>query len=138
MKSFKKYISAFVFCFLFTAFCLSTSASAQKNYHNIDETGAEQTSDETTSKKAKSYTVTSIQKCYSLLSREDVLDIQQNYIKPYKECQRRVALELKKKQKEKIKTDAKKKSSLKAQHGFYRVQKKRTPTPETPDNKPSP
>ena len=134
MKNSKKYISAFVFCLLFTAFCLSAPASAQKNYHNIDKTGAEETSP----KRAKSYTVTSIQKCYSLLSREDVLDIQQNYIKPYKECQRRVALELKKKQKEKIKTDAKKKSSLKAQHGFYRVQKKRTPTPETPDNKPSP
>ena len=137
MKSFKKYLSVFIFYFLFTAFCLSAPASAQKNYHNIDKTETEKTPP----KKAKSYTVTSIQKCYDLLSREDVLDIQQNYVKPYKECQRRAALELKKKQKEKIKADAKKKSSLKAQHGFYRVQKKRTPPPEEPettDNKPSP
>lgn len=137
MKSFKKYISAFIFYFLFTAFCLSATASAQKNYHNIDETGAEETSPE----KAKSYTVTSIQRCYDLLSREDVLDIQQNYIKPYKECQLRAAIALKKKQKEKIKADAKNNDSPKAQHGFYRVQKKRAPPPEEPettDNKPSP
>lgn len=39
--------------------------------------------------------VTSIEKCYAQLSRADALDIEQHYLKPYEECQRRLALKLK-------------------------------------------
>ena len=66
---------------------------------------------------AKSYTVTSIEKCYAQLSREEALDIQQNYIKPYGECTRRLALKMQKKSAEKPAEEAPVKRD-----GFYRVQ----------------
>ena len=137
MKSIKKYLLTLVFCLPLAAFCISITASAQMNYYNADE-AEEKASTEAPLEKAKSFTVTSIQKCYDLLSREDVLDIQQNYIKPYKECQRRVALQIKKKQEEKKDADSKNKSSSKKQHGFYRVQKASTPPSESSKDKTSP
>ncbi|MFH1158021.1 MAG: hypothetical protein V1721_03945 [Pseudomonadota bacterium] len=140
MKSIKKYLQALVFCLPFAAFCLSIAASAQMNYYNADDAMAAEPAEapEDPPEKARSFTVTSIQKCYDLLSREDVLDIQQNYIKPYQECQRRAALNLKKKQEEKKAADAKDESSSKKQRDFYRVQKKATPPPEASEDKPSP
>jgi len=136
MKSIKKYLLTLILCLPLAVFCLSITASAQMNYYNADKAAAK-ASMEDPPEKAKSFTVTSIKKCYDLLSREDVLDIQQNYIKPYKECQRRVALQIKKKQKEKKDADVKNKSSSKKQHGFYRVQKKSTPPSKSSEDKPS-
>ena len=145
MKSIKKYLLIIVLCLLLAVFCLSITASAQINYYNADKAVTEklanataQSSKEAPPEKAKSFTVTSIQKCYDLLSREDVLEIQQNYIKPYKECQRRVALKLKEKQKKKSGDDVKNESTSKSQYGFYRVQKKTKHTSESSKDKPSP
>ncbi len=40
---------------------------------------------------AQSYVVTSVQKCFDMLQRSDIIDIQKNFVKPYEECHRRVA-----------------------------------------------
>jgi hypothetical protein len=48
--------------------------------------------------KPKTFTVTSVQKCYEQLGKEDVADIRKNYTKQYQECQRRLAEQTRKKQ----------------------------------------
>lgn len=63
-------------------------------YYNA---GGDAAQEEKEPSQGRNVTVTSVRKCYAQLSREDVLDIQKNYIKPYQECQRRLAAQLKKK-----------------------------------------
>jgi hypothetical protein len=77
---------------------------------------------------ANTFTVTSIEKCYAQLSREDALDIQKNYIKPYQECRRRLVLKLKNEQWSKNKQGTKPES-------FYRVQQKDDSRAEDADQK---
>ncbi|MBI3440570.1 MAG: hypothetical protein HY052_02000 [Proteobacteria bacterium] len=82
-------------------------AAAHDNYYNSsqhddaapspDQNTDMLSPDQTKPEAAKTLTVTSIQKCYSQLSRQDALDIQRNYIKPYQECRRRLELKLQKK-----------------------------------------
>ena len=78
--------------FLFLLFFF-TPAAAQINYYNpgMQKERADDPSDSGPGA-TKTLTVTSIDKCYAHLSRKDVLEIQRNFIKPYQECQRRVAL----------------------------------------------
>ena len=83
---------------------------------------------------AKTFTVTSIQKCYAQLGREDALEIQKNYVKPYQECQRRLALKLKK-------TPGMKAGEVDGQApekpgNFYRVQKGGRPAGDADRQKP--
>ena len=77
---------------------------------------------------SKIYTVTSIQKCYESLGKEDALDIQKNYLKPYQECQRRLMLKLQSKQE--AKPGEAKEDSPDKTHNFYKVQKDRGHPPE--------
>jgi hypothetical protein len=88
---------------------------------------------------AKSFTVTSVDKCYAQLSREDALDIQKNYTKPYQECQRRLALKLKNekwsKNKPGTKTGDSQDSQPKNPENFYRVQKKEENKTQDADQK---
>jgi len=115
-------------------------AAANENYYNA-ETGAqaaaeapdeaaageeyagdeEQLPEIETPQPAKSFTVTSIQKCYERLGREETLDIQKNFIKPYQECQRRLALKLKKEREEKA---AKANDKPEKRRGYHRVRNK--------------
>lgn len=105
---------------------LSVPSWAQMNYYNATTSlsspeKAEETEETEDLPPVKNFTVTSLKKCYAQLSRDEVVDIQKNYIKPYQECQRRVALKLQKKQTEKA-ADVKEKSSY-SSDGFFRVQK---------------
>ncbi len=83
-------VKTFFFVFLLS---LSSAAAGQDNYYNAGQLEAAEEGS-----KAQSFTVTSIQKCYQQLSREEALEIQNNFIKPYKECHRRLALQKLKKQ----------------------------------------
>lgn len=131
MKNTGKYASL-PLVFLFCA-CLPFSAAAQMNYYNAEgqataERPEEQDTagneakmpEEETPQPAKNFTVTSIQKCYERLGREETLDIQKGYIKPYQECQRRLALKLKKEREEKL---AKPKEKTEKRRGYHRVRK---------------
>ncbi|MCE9506700.1 MAG: hypothetical protein K8R48_00075 [Alphaproteobacteria bacterium] len=98
---------------------LAVPAAAQENYYNSsqqeenrppadknpetrkDAAAVKTPAAEQESAPVNSFTVTSIQKCYAQLSHEDALEIQQNYSKPYDECQRRLALKLKNEQEKK-------------------------------------
>lgn len=101
----------FIFSMLITGiFFYSPPAQAEENYRNPIKQAEEQATpkqgtgnatDSDTPEPAKTFTVTSIRKCYDRLGREDVLDIQRNFIKPYQECQRRLSLLLQKEQQQK-------------------------------------
>lgn len=89
---------------------------------------------------AKSAVVTSLQKCYAQLGREEALEVQMNYIKPYQECQRRLARKLKEKQQaaagEKA-AAAPRDAAPAAAGGFYRVKKTDPKEKEVKDGKDS-
>jgi hypothetical protein len=106
--------------FVVAAFCRMPAAAAQENYYNpsLQEENRPVADKNTDAQKpaadikipdaeqqepaaANSFTVTSIQKCYAQLKHEDALEIQKNYIKPYEECQRRLAQKLKNEQEKK-------------------------------------
>lgn len=81
---------------------------------------------------AKTLTVTSLQKCYDRLDREDALDIQRNYIKPWQECQRRLSLKMKKEaENRKAEEDSR---PAPAPRNYYQVQKPKDEgkTPQKP------
>jgi hypothetical protein len=131
VSAFKKY--ALIVLLTFCCFHAET-VRAEPNYFNADaeeETAAPeaQIPAEDPAPPSRSFTVTSIGKCYAQLSREDRLDIQRNFIKPYQECQHRLALKLKKKAGEKTEEAKDKKDADAADkpaettQGFYRVQK---------------
>jgi hypothetical protein len=81
------------------AFCLSAPhhAHAQSHYINADDQPAEVDNGDDEAQPSHNFVVTSIQKCYAQLSHEDVLDIETNFVKPYEECKKRLAIRLKKK-----------------------------------------
>lgn len=99
-------------CLFITAFLfLSAGAFAQENYYNAEEEfvpaveAPELPAAEEPPPPARSVVVTSVQKCYAQLSREEALEIQKNFVKPYQECQKRLAAKLKKKQEKKVSGD---------------------------------
>jgi hypothetical protein len=141
----------YAFLLIAALFLSPAHAGAQGNYYNADEPaaateGGGKESGEGEKQASNSYVVTSIQKCYAQLGREEALDIQKNYIKPYQECQRRLAEKYKKEHDKKPgdekATDAKNGDASKDEtpekepdHGFFRVSKSPSPTA---DKKPKP
>ena len=112
-------------------------AGAESHYYNAEPSKPAVTKpEEAEAPPAKSFTVTSIDKCYAALGPEDALDIQRNYIKPYQECQRRLALKLKKAAEQKAGTVPQNPPA--AAHGFYRVQKEKELKKDDADKKPQP
>ena len=116
----------FILGMLFACFFLHTPhpAFAQANYYNADQddTDTAVTPGEEEAPQPTTLTVTSIEKCYKQIGREDALDIQRNFVKPYQECQRRLALKLKKATEKPVpetKKDAKPEPEI--PQGFYRV-----------------
>jgi hypothetical protein len=122
----------------------SISANAHGNYYNPDlEEAKAPAKDKTPDAEAappeekegpKTLTITSIEKCYAQLSREDALDIQKNFIKPYQECQRRLALKLKSPPQTKGAQDHPAESS----RHYLQVQKPKADTTEQPEEKKRP
>jgi hypothetical protein len=83
--------------------------------------------------------VTSLKKCYTQLGREEALEIETKYTKPYEECQKRLAAKVKRDQQLKAgqqpkdSKDATNKEgaapdAAPADSGFYRVQKDAVPS----------
>jgi hypothetical protein len=134
MKDMSKHSLLFLL-FVAGMLCQAVSAAAQENYYNPSQQeenrpnadnppDARKPPEEIKTPAAEqepaavnSFTVTSIQKCYAQLSHEDALEIQQNYIKPYEECQRRLVLKQKKEQV--IKTGNTKDTPVKKPSSFY-------------------
>lgn len=77
-------------------------ALAQENYYNAQRPAPETPPEATENiQKGKNITVTSVGKCYQQIGRAEAVEIQKNFIKPYRECQRRLALQIKKSQEKK-------------------------------------
>ncbi len=170
-------------CFLTLAFvAMPHAAVAAGNYYNADappeaeapaaeapaatddaETAADLNAISAIEKPQPShnFVVTSVSKCYAKLDRKDALEIQRSYIKPYEECQRRLAAKIKKDQNvkagdapkgtDKADDKADDKAAKKAEadtpaakasltsdslpFGFYRIGKSQAPVPaEQPNN----
>jgi hypothetical protein len=99
MSPFTRYIFLCLIALsLSLSFLAPLHARAQSHYINADDQSAEDDADvEAAPPAAHSIVVTSIQKCYAQLSHEEVLDIESNFVKPYEECKKRLAIKLKKK-----------------------------------------
>ncbi len=138
MNTLKKYFIFIALGGLISCCCGASVAQAQANYYNAGEADTPAATEEAPPP-LQTFTVTSISKCYAALSRADALDIQRNFIKPYQECQRRLALQLKKKQQQQSKDGAAKdkpaETPASAPQGFYRVQKSASPPSADADEK---
>jgi hypothetical protein len=149
-----------------TAFCFLTAppAHAQTGYYNASEKPAAADSGSSDAKEtaptAHNFVVTSIEKCYAQLGHAEAMDIEQHFVKPYQECQRRLALKIK--QQHEVKPGQQK--TVTPQNGssqnstmqsppdnpasapapltdeglYYRVQKNTLPPPPSEDDKPAP
>ncbi len=79
----------FTFCLAILFF--TTSAYAQLNYYRPGEVKSKQSVIENKNSSSRTLIITPIENCYANLSKEDVEDITNNYMKPYRECLKRVA-----------------------------------------------
>ena len=170
MSRCQKYLLLFVMIISPAVLCLSLPAKAQSNYYNTDKQDDEQpaaAADDDAAPPSHTVMVTSIEKCYAQLDRAETVDIERNFIKPYEECQRRLAIKLKKKQQIKVAPDSKDKAAPAASKeaaakdapadakeepkdaapppaeadfpsgGFYRVQKNPLPAEKSAPKKPA-
>ena len=138
------------------ALCLLAAAPAfAQGYYNEDSAPAAASANSAIPQAevptSHSFIVTSIEKCYKQLGHADALDIQQHFVKPYEECQRR--LSIKTQQEHELKAGQQKKpppaqnapdnppavQPLSDQGLYFRVQKNALPPPPPPiDEKAAP
>ncbi len=87
--------------------CFPFRAQAQQNYYNADEQPVADSKEATdnAAPAAHNVVVTSIEKCYAQLNHAEVLDIETNYVKPYEECQKRLARKIKNQHQAKVTPD---------------------------------
>ena len=140
----RSYFHLYVISFLLAA----TPAFAQ-GYYNEDSAPAAPSANSAIPQAevptSHSFIVTSIEKCYAQLGHADALDIQQHFVKPYEECQRRLAIktqqehELKAGQQKNAKTPPAQNPDappavqpLSDQGLYFRVQKNALPPPPSP------